>query len=183
MWLLTSVSTSATTTEHCAGIGGYNNSLMFIVGGYYTQGTTKADTNFVWSYDTINDVFSTPLQVAGSSPGVVDSATVVTRISDGSLWMFGGENQPNSPPITYNTTWRLTTYPGLAWTSIGSAAPSGGRQAHSASILSDGRMVILGGWNPAGNIIALSVVDVFDTNSVEWFSYVSYFSRNCHMTT
>ncbi|RUS21736.1 hypothetical protein BC937DRAFT_91576 [Endogone sp. FLAS-F59071] len=164
---------SPSLTEHCGGIGGYNNSLMFIVGGYYTQGTTKADTNFVWSYDTVNNVFSTPLQIGGSLPGVVDSGTVVTRISDGTLWLFGGENQPDNAPIIYNTTWRLTTYPGLSWTPVGSAAPHGGRQAHSASILSDGRMVILGGWNPAGNIVPLSTVDVFNTNTAEWTTYTA----------
>ncbi|RUP47180.1 hypothetical protein BC936DRAFT_146039 [Jimgerdemannia flammicorona] len=66
-----------------------------------------------------------------------------------------------------NSSYKLATYPTLTWSLVGGSAPGGGRQAHSANLLSDGRMVILGGTCQTG-MCPFSDVLVFDTNSGLW---------------
>ncbi|RUP49628.1 hypothetical protein BC936DRAFT_141983 [Jimgerdemannia flammicorona] len=66
-----------------------------------------------------------------------------------------------------NSSYKLATYPTLTWSLVGGSAPGGGRQAHSANLLSDGRMVILGGACQTG-MCPFSDVLVFDTNSGLW---------------
>jgi hypothetical protein len=78
----------------------------------------------------------------------------------------------NGSTWLYNSTWSLQY--GTTWSQIGGMAPSGGRQSHGAVMLSDGRMVILGGADHLGNAIALSSVLIFDTNTQQYTTMVRY---------
>ncbi|RUS33704.1 hypothetical protein BC938DRAFT_484316, partial [Jimgerdemannia flammicorona] len=67
----------------------------------------------------------------------------------------------------FSSTYKLATYPTLTWNLVGGNAPGGGRQAHTANLLSDGRMVILGG-KCQSDLCPFSEVLVFNTNSSLW---------------
>ncbi|RUP48311.1 LOW QUALITY PROTEIN: hypothetical protein BC936DRAFT_144727, partial [Jimgerdemannia flammicorona] len=159
---------SRAPTGHTAFIGGYNNSLFYVFGGVYAQGHSIADSNTLWSFNTTTTAFSGKLNISGLNPDPVDSHTAVSRTQDGSIWIFGGHNTTSTPNKLFNTTWRLLTTPSLAWSPVGGVAPGGGRFGHSANILTDGRMVLLGGKGAKGELFLMSQVPVFDTNSGVW---------------
>ncbi|RUS14434.1 hypothetical protein BC937DRAFT_93840 [Endogone sp. FLAS-F59071] len=151
-----------------ASVGGYNNSLIYFFGGQYASNNSDGDINLLWSFDTTQTRWSQPLNATGAVPPPVDSHSAVARYSDSTIWIFGGENNPYNATAVYNITWRLETQPTLAWSLVGGYAPDGGRQAHTANLLSTGKMVILGGQNLLGQLFPMSDILLFDTNSGNW---------------
>ncbi|KAM3584802.1 hypothetical protein VKS41_003604 [Umbelopsis sp. WA50703] len=146
--------------------GGYNNSGLYVFSGQINSATgVKDESSTLYLFNTTSYSWTTVPRV-GTWPLARDSASGVARVSSGIGYVFGGEPQMNGSTWLYNSTWSLQY--GTTWSQIGGMAPSGGRQSHGAVMLSDGRMVILGGADHLGNAIALSSVLIFDTNTQQY---------------
>ena len=85
---------------------------------------------------------------------------MVTRLDSGIAYLFGGY------PLT-NDLWSLDTV-GMAWQQFPNQTftPSP-RYHHTATLLADGRMVIIGGFD-GSNTVNMNNIYIFDTNALEW---------------
>ncbi|RUS22546.1 hypothetical protein BC937DRAFT_88541, partial [Endogone sp. FLAS-F59071] len=140
--------------------GGPNNTHLIIFGG---DPLTQLDPLYI--YDPDNDYWSNPplKSTSGAIPGNRDSLTAVTRLDDGMVFLYGGEGGLNDTVI-YNELYSYDSIYGQ-WALL-SSAPSA-RQAHSATMLVDGRIVIIGGADASGTI-PLNIVWLYDTTSGNW---------------
>ncbi|KAG2180869.1 hypothetical protein INT43_008448 [Umbelopsis isabellina] len=147
--------------------GGYNNSGLYMFGGQLNSANgSAAESSSLYLFNTTSYKWTTVPTTAGSWPPARDSASSVSVVSTGTSFMFGGEPKTTGSTWLFNSTWSLQY--GNTWSEIGGVAPGGGRQSHGAVMLSDGRMVILGGTDHLGNAIPLSSILIFHTNSQQY---------------
>jgi hypothetical protein len=132
-------------------------------GGQISNSTGRVEIATLYLFNTTHYNWTVNPQTTGEWPEPRDSASGISRTSTGDGYIFGGEPLVSGSSWLFNTTWRLQF--GNSWSEVGGAAPGGGRQSHAVAMLSDGRMVILGGSDGAGNAIPLTEVLVFDTNA------------------
>jgi N-acetylneuraminic acid mutarotase len=147
--------------------GGYNNSGLYLFGGQINSANgSKAESSSLYLFNTTTYNWTDIPQTAGSWPLARDSASAIAAVSTGTSYMFGGEPQTTGSTWLYNSTWCLQY--GNTWSQIGGIAPGGGRQSHGVAMLSDGRMVILGGADHLGNAFPLSSILIFHTNTQQY---------------
>jgi hypothetical protein len=152
--------------------GGYNNSGFYMFGGQISNSSGRVEISSLYMFNTTHYNWTTNPQTTGQWPEPRDSASGISHPSTGDGYIFGGEPEVSGSSWLFNTTWRLQY--GNSWSEVGGSAPGGGRQSHAVAMLSDGRMVILGGSDGAGNAIPLTDVLVFDTNSGTYTSMVCH---------
>ncbi|KAJ2955032.1 hypothetical protein NQZ79_g8896 [Umbelopsis isabellina] len=147
--------------------GGYNNSGLYLFGGQINSANgNKTESSSLYLFNTTTYNWTDVPQTAGSWPLARDSASAIAAVSTGTSYMFGGEPQTTGSTWLYNSTWCLQY--GNTWSQIGGGAPGGGRQSHGVAMLSDGRMVILGGADHLGNAFPLSSILIFHTNTQQY---------------
>jgi hypothetical protein len=140
-------------------------------GGQIDDASTvsKLESDVLYMFNTTTYNWTTMETIAGSWPAARDSFTGVAHVNSYGF-IFGGEPLVDGSTWLFNTTWRLQ--PNNIWTEIGGVAPLGGRQSHGAAMLSDGRMVILGGVDHLDNNFALTTVLIFDTYAQQYTTQV-----------
>ncbi|KAI9285540.1 hypothetical protein BC943DRAFT_360224 [Umbelopsis sp. AD052] len=143
--------------------GGYNNSGFYMFGGQISNSSGRVEISTLYMFNTTHYNWTVNPQTTGQWPEPRDSASGISHRASGSGYIFGGEPLVTGSSWLFNTTWRLQY--GNSWSEVGGSAPGGGRQSHAVAMLTDGRMVILGGSDGAGNAIPLTQVLVFDTNA------------------
>ncbi|KAJ2957154.1 hypothetical protein NQZ79_g7088 [Umbelopsis isabellina] len=144
-------------------LGGYNNSGYYMFGGQVANGTTRTEVKSLYLFNTTHYNWQENPETTGLWPEPRDSASGIADIKTGDGYIFGGEPLVTGSTWLFNTTWRLQS--GSSWSEIGGVAPGGGRQAHAVVMLTDGRMVILGGADSSGNAIPFTQILIFDTTA------------------
>ncbi|OZJ04029.1 hypothetical protein BZG36_03770 [Bifiguratus adelaidae] len=145
------------------GTGGANNQVLWIFMGDRTPNQT---TNMVYTFDTTSNTFSTPSFSSSALTELRKSTPQTTRLSDGKIFVFGGtfswnENLPDNELFIFST---------IGTPTFNSVTPTGSfpspRLHHSISMLSNGWMVVIGGYDNA--MVPMNQIWVFDTLSGQW---------------
>lgn len=147
--------------------GGQGNQLLFVCGGL---------TTVQFSYNTTNNQWSNLSTQA--SPPDRNAASAVTRLYDGSIYLFGGQDRSGKD---FNDVWSLSTL-NMTWDTASNGAPPFPRHLHTANLLSNGQMVIIGGLEKQQTVPLLNTIYIFDTTTSVWSTVVSmmhffFFSR------
>lgn len=156
-WALGSLD-GPTTCYHSAVPGGQNNRHLIVYGGQTANGSNNdSSTTTLYYYNTLTESWFKP---DIESPARRIEHSMATRLDSGIAYLFGGY------PLT-NDLWSLDTV-GMAWQQFPNQTftPSP-RYHHSATLLADGRMVIIGGFD-GSNTVNMNNIYIFDTNALEW---------------
>lgn len=145
-------------------------------GGQISNATGRTEIKSLYLFNTTHYNWTNNPETTGLWPEPRDSASGIAHVSTGDGYIFGGESQVSGSNWLFNTTWRLQF--GNSWSEIGGTAPGGGRQSHAVAMLSNGRMVILGGSDASGNSIPLTEVLIFDTNAGTYTTMVNSTSHS-----
>ncbi|RUS16093.1 hypothetical protein BC938DRAFT_476708, partial [Jimgerdemannia flammicorona] len=163
------------TAYHAITYGGPKNSQLFLFGGLadpallnYTDATLNVTTatdplinQTLFIYDTGNSAWSNPIPKT-PEPSRRSEHTLSTRSDTGIAYLFGGV------PLTADL-YSLDTIT-LAWTlltsSNTSATPSP-RFHHTSTLLPDGRLIVLGGFDGTA-MIDMHQIWSYDTNTGKW---------------
>jgi hypothetical protein len=94
------------------------------------------------------------------------------------MYIFGGSagTVVGSPKSQYFNDMAIFNTVELSW-SI-SKSPVIARSSYSATLLSNGMIAYIGGYDAAGKTIDISRIDVYDTNSLTWTSKVCILLQN-----
>jgi hypothetical protein len=156
---------------HTLSIGGPQNELLVLYGGEYASSTDEQVLeNPLLYYDTLNS--SSIWNNAGLSLGTPRmSHTAVTKLDDSMDYFFGGiPNVPDSlisSQVQFQDLFTLDTIKNL-W-SIQTTDPNtpSGRFHHTATILPDGRIYVIGGYSK-DELVDMSQIYVYDTINAKW---------------
>ncbi|CAG8808219.1 28530_t:CDS:1, partial [Dentiscutata erythropus] len=131
-----------------AAVGGSDNKTIYLFGGIQRDASnTDVYSGFTWQFDTTSNVWSQP-SFSGTEPPRRRITDAVSG-SDGKIYIFGGiYDSPVGATITerfadmiiVGTLDQDYTY----GTTIGIPL---GRSDHTATMLSDGTIVYIGGWD------------------------------------
>ncbi|CAG8717036.1 5624_t:CDS:2, partial [Racocetra persica] len=164
---------------HGMSTGGSNNDLMVVWGGETVNST---DSILLLYFDTKNQQMNTQSPL-NPPPGRIGHS-MVTRVNDSMVYIFGGYDgtsgellgQPSQTGSFHNELYKLDTRSNninfIAITSQSSTLPQR-RAQHSATILSNGKIYIIGGLTFNDTIgqlglVPMSEIDIFDTISDSW---------------
>ncbi|RHZ84064.1 hypothetical protein Glove_86g176 [Diversispora epigaea] len=151
---------------HTVSLGGFQNDLLVIYGGESLE--TPPPTNSLFYYDVTTEIWNLPNIVASQRRR---EHTAVTRLNDSSIFIFGGIPDTNNTGISavvqLNELFDLDTRNG-SWNTLSPKenTPSP-RFHHTATILSDGKMYIIGGIS-GENLVDMSQIYVYDTYNCQW---------------
>ncbi|RIA92637.1 hypothetical protein C1645_764600 [Glomus cerebriforme] len=156
---------------HTLSIGGPQNELLVLYGGEYPNTTDEPmPENPLFYYDTSAE--SPQWNNAGLSLGTRRmSHTAVTRLNDSMNYFFGGIPIISDPSVSsrlqFQDLFKLDTRNNL-WNiqNIDPNTPSG-RFHHTATILPDGKMYVIGGYSNEG-LVDISQIYVYDTINAKW---------------
>ncbi|GES89204.1 hypothetical protein RCL_jg17132.t1 [Rhizophagus clarus] len=156
---------------HTLSIGGPQNELLVLYGGEYANSTDEQVLeNPLLYYDTLNS--SSIWNNANLSVGTPRmSHTAVTKLDDSMNYFFGGiptvSNSLISSQVQFQDLFKLDTINNL-W-SIQTTDPNtpSGRFHHTATILSDGKMYVIGGYSK-DELVDMSQIYVYDTINARW---------------
>lgn len=156
-WALGSLD-GPTTCYNSAVPGGKNNVYLVVYGGQTANGSDKdTSTSTLYYYNTLTESWFKPN--IESPPRRIEHS-MATRLDTGVAYLFGGF------PLT-NELWSLDTV-GMTWQLFPNQTytPSP-RYHHSSTLLTDGRMVVIGGFD-GNNTVNMTNIYIFDTNALEW---------------
>ncbi|CAI2179357.1 17291_t:CDS:2 [Funneliformis geosporum] len=155
---------------HTISLGGLQNELLVLYGGEYSDVPIPANPLFyyntseespLWIYAGIQD----------KQPAVnIREHTVVTRFNDSMNYFFGGINTPDpkiSAKFQLRDLFKVDTR-GNHWNimNVDINTPPG-RFHHTATILSDGKMYIIGGYS-VDKLADMNQIYVYDTIVEKW---------------
>lgn len=171
-WSSTSPMATARTGHTATHLGDFNGRVL-VTGG---QGTGSSYLTSVEIYDPSINTWSTVAPLGTSRAG-----HVAARIADGRVLVAGGRNG------TYLTSAALYDPTLDSWTSVGSMATAryhatatwltvgsgmvlvaGGFSDHTATVLSDGRVLIVGGRSTGAIPAPVATVTIFDPATNTW---------------
>ncbi|KAL1922031.1 uncharacterized protein VTP21DRAFT_10673 [Calcarisporiella thermophila] len=141
------------------------DSTMLVYGG-----TMNPSLNFVYRFAPKSNTWSV-LRIQGQTPQRRREHAMAAHPQDGKVYMFGGAiTDPNGRVVSFTSeVWCLDTV-AMTWANI--TPPSGGPGPlvdHTATMLPDGRVVILGGrTNTPEGIQPLNKLWLFDTTKLAW---------------
>ncbi|RUS21197.1 hypothetical protein BC937DRAFT_93378 [Endogone sp. FLAS-F59071] len=133
--------------------GGQGNQLLFVCGGL---------TSVQFFYDTTTNQWSN--QSIQASPSDRNAATAVTRLYDGLIFLYGGQDGSGKD---LGDVWSLSTL-NMTWNTAQNGPQPFPRHLHTANLLSNGQMVIIGGLEKQQTVPLLNTVYVFDTTTFTW---------------
>ncbi|CAG8607838.1 478_t:CDS:2 [Diversispora eburnea] len=147
---------------HTVSFGGSQNELLVIYGGESLE--EYPPTNSLFYYDTATENWEIPIIVASKRR---QEHTAVTRLNDPSIFIFGGISDTNDTKIQLNELFDLNISNG-SWSTLSpdENTPSP-RYHHTATILSDGKMYIIGGIS-GEDLVDISQIYVYDTYKSQW---------------
>ncbi|CAB5112211.1 galactose oxidase [Rhizophagus irregularis] len=156
---------------HTLSIGGSQNELLVLYGGEYANSTDEQILeNPLFYYNTLNS--SSVWDNAGLSLGTPRmSHTAVTKLDKSINYFFGGipnvSNSLISSQVQFQDLFKLDTKNNL-W-SLQATDPNtpSGRFHHTATILSDGKMYVIGGYSK-DELVDMSQIYVYDTINAKW---------------
>ncbi|KAG9302079.1 hypothetical protein G9A89_021123 [Geosiphon pyriformis] len=157
---------------HTASIGGADNDKMIIFGGL-TPLTSPPENSFT-TFETKTQEWKTLY----SFPSRRFKHSAVTRFNDSKIFIFGG--CINSYPDTkekktiYLNELIILDSRFNTWDAMirgnNFAVPSCG---HTATLLSDGKMYLIGGLIGTGQLANMTDIQVYDTFTGEWFQRIA----------
>ncbi|RHZ58575.1 hypothetical protein Glove_372g34 [Diversispora epigaea] len=153
----------------------YDNSNIFLIGGYMSYNSTTINNNYdfsyrVYRYKNLTSEWTTP-SIKGDSIPIRQQMTGVINL--GTIYIFGGVNITNYTTLTkkrYNEMNTLYTYSTtMTWKKLNITnnlpPPS---SDYSASILPNGIIIYIGGQEENGTLTKMNNIKLFDTNEHEW---------------
>ncbi|KAG9295330.1 hypothetical protein G9A89_013359 [Geosiphon pyriformis] len=166
-------------SRHSATYGGKNNEILVIFGG--ETGTIPIPQNSLFYFNTISSQWSNPninITDGSVSPSTRRLGhTSTTSINNSIIYFIGGQHyidyqytriyQEIAELDTIQNNWSFSydSKSSLAFNMLY------GRMGHSATLLKDGKIYIIGGFNePKLELVGMQNVDVFDTKNFLWSS-------------
>ncbi|KAG9305217.1 hypothetical protein G9A89_010725 [Geosiphon pyriformis] len=148
-----------------ANIGGSNYDQIVVYGG---EAPDPLVANSLFYFDTKDTKWSNP-SFKSTTPSRRQSHSAVTISTDHKIYIFGGRIFPsaNSPP--YDDFFSLDTISN-SWTKL-TTGPTG-RYDHSATILSDGKMYVIGGFD-GNSMIDMKEINIYDINKATWSKQIA----------
>ncbi|CAG8644141.1 12805_t:CDS:2 [Funneliformis mosseae] len=170
-WVLLS-SGELSLASHTCNIGGNQNELLFLFGGE----PKEQATNTLYVYNTKEKKWvttSTPIE--NSPPRIIDH-TMVTRLNDSISYLWGGTPIGDQQRVTaLGDLYKLNTIGTISWENLPDASQIAvGRFQHSATLLNDGKMYIIGGslsgvtGGEQSILASITEIPVYDTNAATW---------------
>ncbi|CAI2182949.1 16073_t:CDS:2 [Funneliformis geosporum] len=152
--------------------GGANKDLFVLFGG---QMTPVESSSIVIVYDTKSNTWSKPeiSTLTGDEPlrrkqtqAVIDSA--------GKMYIFGGSTGPetNSPNSFFLNDMAILDTVNWSWSYGTQDGAPEARNDFSATILSNGVIVYIGGSNSNNRYVPMTQLNMYDTNSAAWINNI-----------
>ncbi|RIA89992.1 hypothetical protein C1645_823958 [Glomus cerebriforme] len=150
---------------HSCIVGGNQNELLILVGGESSE--QIPGDNSLFEYNTTIELWLPP--PVAKSPTRTSEHTIVTT-SNSIAYLWGGtpvgvrENL-----VAINELYRLTLTDALLTSELLVLVNTPiGRWGHSATLLNDGKMYIIGGVTNGNILVSMINIPVFDTNNEIW---------------
>ncbi|CAG8480026.1 14445_t:CDS:2 [Cetraspora pellucida] len=167
---------------HGMSTGGSNNDLMVVWGG---ETINITDSNSLFYFDTKNQLMTAPISSNTLTGRIWHS--MVTGVNDSVVYIFGGYDGSSGELLGgqissqqhnfYNDLYKMNTNTNsINLVSVSMSGQPGTpltRAQHSATILSNGKIYIIGGITSNSSIgqfglVPISEIDIFDTLNNSW---------------
>ncbi|PKY40310.1 galactose oxidase [Rhizophagus irregularis] len=152
------------TSSGTAVAGGANKDLFILFGGNMTP---AENSSLVIVYYTNNNTWSKPVISAPQGEPARKRKTQAVVDSAGKMYIFGGSTSPEPDISLVNDMFILDTINWSWSTGTQDGAPDA-RSDFSATILSNGFIVYIGGSNINNRYVPMSQINMYDTNSAAW---------------
>ncbi|CAG8822639.1 3880_t:CDS:2, partial [Racocetra persica] len=87
---LSTTSPAPVSNSWCsASLGGSNNNIIFLIGGLTFDSNDKISNSLVYTFDTIDQIWSSP-KISGHSPQRRKEITSIVNPDDEKIYIFGG---------------------------------------------------------------------------------------------
>ncbi|CAG8663665.1 2312_t:CDS:10, partial [Cetraspora pellucida] len=162
---LTNISSSV--PAHYEGLAVLSGDKLVLYSG--VVGSSLAGGPLIYIFDTQKQLWSVPF-ITGTVPSRRKTATAVIDTS-GKMYMFGGsmDSSTGSSVFAFSNELDILDTVGLSW-SMGTTTNSpSGRDTHSATLLSNGIIVFIGGHDTA-DFVSMSELPLYDTKLSVWSS-------------
>ncbi|CAH1765199.1 21834_t:CDS:2, partial [Entrophospora sp. SA101] len=150
---------------HAISFGGENNRILVLYGGESPD--TSPPANSLFYYDTVNKSWSSPA-IAVASRRI--EHTIQTRVNDSMVYVFGGApaiDPDVTSQVQYQDLYYLDSIKNIWSTTNLQLNTPFGRFHHTATLLSDGKMYVIGGYS-GNSLVDMSDIYVFDTIMSQW---------------
>ncbi|CAG8498096.1 8595_t:CDS:2 [Paraglomus brasilianum] len=147
--------------SHSLSVGGSNNQILIAFGGE----TPSTSQTSLFTFDTQSDSW-----FPNQTPDVVTRMehSAASKLNDSTIYIFGGISTAVSSQTQFDQLYLLNTK-NMNWSLVGASQASSptGRFHHTATMMKDGRMWLIGGFGN-GQMISMNDLYVFDTVKGVW---------------
>ncbi|CAG8464570.1 7917_t:CDS:2 [Rhizophagus irregularis] len=153
---------------HSCSVGGNQNELLILFGGASRE--QDPEDNPLFEYNTTTGTWlNLAVTTANTPPRRSDHTIVTTSNSISYLWGGTPSEAEDTNIKALNQLYKLTTGDTISW-ELTTAQNSVGRWGHSATLLSDGKMYIIGGLSDGNILASMTEIPVYDTFREIWLS-------------
>jgi hypothetical protein len=153
---------------HSCSVGGNRNELLILFGGQSRE--QDPGENSLFEYDTTTGKWLNLAVTTANTPVRRSDHTIVT--SNNSIsYLWGGTpvEAEGTNGRAFNELYKLTIGDTISW-ELSAAQNPAGRWGHSATLLSDGKMYIIGGSTDGNNLALMTEIPIYDTIREIWIT-------------
>ncbi|GBC08319.1 hypothetical protein RclHR1_08020002 [Rhizophagus clarus] len=153
---------------HSCSMGGNQNELLILFGGESRE--QDPGENSLFEYNTTTGEWLNLVVTTANTPIRRSDHTIVAS-SNSIAYLWGGTpvEAGDSNVRAFNELYKLTTGDTISW-ELSASQNTAGRWGHTATLLSDGKMYIIGGSSDGNVLASMTDIPIYDTTREIWIS-------------